>query len=105
MIPTILKLLLIAEPILINIAPKTIVKIVANRVKQLSVVIIGKINEIADQICGVVGATEIIPLVFAVPGHPAFVGVSVFAPNPFLDEFRYLADWGSYWFLRGRTAE
>jgi hypothetical protein len=95
----------ITEPVLINIAPKIIIKIVANRFEQLAVVIIRKINEIGDQICGVVSAAWIIPLVFAIPGHSAFDGIAVFAPNPFLDEFRYLADWGRYWFLRGRTAE
>jgi hypothetical protein len=92
MIPTVLKLLMIAEPILIDVAPRIVIKIIADRVKQFAVVIIRKIDEIRDQIGSVVGATRIIPLVFAIPGHPAFIRVAVCASNSFLDEFRYLLD-------------
>ena len=55
MIPTVSKLLMVTEAILIDIAPESIIDIVANRVEQFAVVIIRKIDEIRNEICRVVG--------------------------------------------------
>src|SRR5260370_4306636 len=91
-VPTVSKLIMIAEPVLVDIAPKAVIKIVANCVEQFAVVIIRKIDKIRYQICRVVGVAWMIPLIFAVPGHTAFVRVAVFASNSFLDKFGYLSN-------------
>ena len=48
MIPTLSQLLVITKPVLVNIAPKIIIKMIANRVEQLAVVIIRQIDEIRN---------------------------------------------------------